>query len=162
MLKGHFVPTRSRRVRLVRSISVFQLLFPGRLFDLLSLSHNLVIRKRYSMSASASPRDFKPNRSLLNPKFEGYKFYPLPQDDLTHRYVLQYKPTQTNASASHSTQPMTFQEVQSRITHNHLTVKSGSAVGVYVDADYRVIGVTADPVSECVPCPLLPSYPVLI
>ena len=100
------------------------------------------------MSASAHSQGFKPIRSLLNPKFEGYKFNPLPQDDPTRRYGLQYKPSQTNTSASGSTQPMSFQEVQSRITHNHLTVRQNSALGVYVDAEYRVIGVTIDPVSS--------------
>ena len=99
------------------------------------------------MSAPAHSHDFKLNRSLLNPKFEGYKFSPLPQDALTRRYRLQHKPSQTNPSASRSTQPMSFQEVQSRITHNHLTVRPGSALGVYVDAEHRVIGVTIEPVS---------------
>lgn len=99
------------------------------------------------MSASILSQDFKSNRSLLNPKFEGYKFNPLPQDDLTRRYGLQYKPSQTNASTSLSVQPMSFQEVQSRITHNHLTVRPGSALGVYTDVEHRVIGVTVDPVS---------------
>ena len=101
------------------------------------------------MSGSVSPKDFELNRSLLNPKFEGYRFNPLPQDNLTHRYGLQYKPSQTNAPASRSSQPMSLQEVQSRITHNHLTVKPGSGLGVYVDSQHRVIGVTIDPVSEC-------------
>jgi len=99
------------------------------------------------MSASTHSQDFKLNRSLLNSKFDGYKFNPLPQDNLTRRYGLQHKPSQTNASASRSTQPMSFQEVQSRITHNHLTVGLNSALGVYVDAEHRVIGVTIDPVS---------------
>ena len=100
------------------------------------------------MSASVHPRDFKLNRSLLNSKFEGYKFNPLPQDDITRRYGLQYKPSQTATSTSRLTQPMSFQEVQSRITHNHLTIRPNPALGVYVDAEHRVIGVTIDPVSE--------------
>ena len=100
------------------------------------------------MSASAHSQDFKLNRSLLNPKFEGYKFDPLPQDNLTRRYGLQYKPSQTNTSASNSTQPMSFQEVQSRITHNHLAVRQNSGLGVYVDAEHRVIGINIDPVSS--------------
>ena len=107
---------------------------------------------KITMSASSNSQDFKPNRSLLNPKFEGYKFNPLPQDDLTRRYGLQYKPSQTSTSASRSTQPMSFQEVQSRITHNHLTVRPDSALGVYVDVEHRVIGVTIDPVSERTSC----------
>ena len=105
---------------------------------------------RLSMAtfASAHFQDFKPNRSLLNSKFEGYKFNPLPQDNLIRRYGLQYKPSQTGASASRLTQPMSFQEVQSRITHNHLTIRPDSAIGVYVDAEHRVIGVAIDPVSR--------------
>ena len=106
------------------------------------------------MSASSHSQNFKPNRSLLNPKFEGYKFNPLPQDDLTRRCGLQYKPSQTNTSASRSTQPMSFQEVQSRITHDHLTVRANPALGVYVDVEHRVIGVNIDPVSERKPCSL--------
>ena len=101
-----------------------------------------------AMSAPVRSQDFRLNRSLLNPKFEGYKFNPLPQDNLTCRYGLQYKPSQINASASRSTPPMSFQEVQSRITHNHLTVGPNPALGVYMDAEHRVIGVTIDPVSE--------------
>lgn len=99
------------------------------------------------MPTPANSQDFKFNRSLLNPKFEGYRFNPLPQDNLIHRYGLLYKPSQTNTSASLSAQPMSFQEVQSRITHNHLTVRPGSAFGVYVDTEHRVIGVSVDPVS---------------
>ena len=113
------------------------------------------------MSASSHSKDFKPNRSFLNPKFEGYKFNPLPQNELTCRYGLQHKPSQTNTSASRSTQPMSFQEVQSRITHNHLTVRPNSALGVYVDAEHRVIGVTIDPVSERTSYFLSYSHPVL-
>ena len=117
-----------------------------------------------AMSASARFQDFKLNRSLLNPKFEGYKFNPLPQDNLVHRYGLQYRPSQTSTSASGSTQPMSFQEVQSRITHNHLTVRQNSALGVYVDAEHRVIGVTIDPVSNhrFVPSRLEPFNPELV
>ena len=113
-----------------------------------------------AMSASVHPQDFKTNRSLLNPKFEGYRFAPLPRDGLARRYGLRYKPSQTNTSPSLSAQPMSFQEVQSRITHNHLTVRPGSALGVYVDADHRVIGVTVDPVSVRFPWEL--SSPELV
>jgi len=120
-------------------------------FSVPSSHHRLVS----TMSTSSHSHDFKLDRVLLNPKFEGYKFNPLPQDDLTCRYGLQYKPSQTSTSASRSTQPMSFQEVQSRITHNHLTVRPESALGVYVDVEHRVIGVTVDPVSERASC--LPS-----
>jgi len=114
------------------------------------------------MSTSVHSQDFKPNRSLLNPKFEGYKFNPLPQDNLTRRYGLQYKPSQMNTPTSRSTQPMSFQEVQSRITHNHLTVRPDSALGVYVDTEHRVVGVTIDPVSERASYFLLSPSPELV
>lgn len=104
-----------------------------------------------AMSTPTHSHDFKLDRSLLNPKFEGYKFNPSPQDNLTRRHGLQYKPSQVNTSPSFSAQPMSFQEVQSRITHNHLTTRPGSALGVYVDAEHRVVGVTVDPVSACYP-----------
>ena len=55
---------------------------------------------------------------------------------------------------------MSFQEVQSRITHNHLTVRPGSALGVYVDVEHRVIAVTVDPVS--VRFPWEPYRPELV
>ena len=118
-------------------------------FSVPSFRHRLDL---ITMPGSSHSQDFKPNRSFLNPKFEGYKFSPLPQDNPTRRYGLQYKPSQTNTPASHSTQPMSFQEVQSRITHNHLTVRPSPALGVYVDAEHRVIGVTINPVSERNPC----------
>ena len=101
-----------------------------------------------TMAAPAHSQDFELNRSLLNSKFEGYRFNALPQDNITRRYGLRHIPSQTNTSASGSLQPMSFQEVQSRITNNHLAIRPGSALGVYVDAEYRVIGVTVDPVSE--------------
>ena len=110
-----------------------------------------------AMSTPAHSQDFTLNHSLLNPKFEGYKFNPLSQDNLTRRYDLQHKPSQTSTSSSHSTQPMSFQEVQSRITHNHLTVRPNSALGVYVDGERRVIGVTIDPVSALTPYSLAGS-----
>ena len=43
---------------------------------------------------------------------------------------------------------MSFQGVQSRITHAHLTVRLNSASGVYVDAERHVIGVIVDSVSK--------------
>ncbi|KAF9646037.1 hypothetical protein BDM02DRAFT_3189162 [Thelephora ganbajun] len=107
------------------------------------------------MSMPTHSQDFKLNRSLLNPKFEGYRFNPLHQDDLTRRYGLQYKPSQTNTSVAHSTQPMSFQEVQSRITHNHLTIRPNSAFGAYVDSDHRVIRVNIDPTT------LQPTFSVI-
>ncbi|PSR74811.1 hypothetical protein PHLCEN_2v9525 [Hermanssonia centrifuga] len=85
---------------------------------------------------------FEPNRSLLNPKFEGYKLDALNQEDIITRYSLPHKLKQTTASGK---SPFSFQEVQSRIRHNHLTfAPNGRAV--YVDAELRVIAVDFDDV----------------
>ncbi|OCH91845.1 hypothetical protein OBBRIDRAFT_491288 [Obba rivulosa] len=95
---------------------------------------------------------FQPNRALLNPKFEGYKLSPIEQDDAVSRYALEHKPSQTNVSGrSH----VTFQEVASRIRHNHLTVASQGGRAVYVDGDLRVISVTLNENT------LVPSFNVL-
>ena len=75
-------------------------------------------------------------RSLLNPKFEGYKLELLPQDEAVVRYDLPYKPTQATVSGKI---PLTFQEVQSRITHNHLAVSNESDQAVYVDSANQVV-----------------------
>ncbi|KAF8976821.1 hypothetical protein BDQ17DRAFT_1440949 [Cyathus striatus] len=79
---------------------------------------------------------FTPDKDLLNPKFEGYRLDRIPQDDAIARYTLQHKPTQATVSGKI---PLSFQEVQSRITHNHLAVSSDAGCAVYVDADYKVI-----------------------
>ncbi|KAF8635896.1 hypothetical protein AX15_000075 [Amanita polypyramis BW_CC] len=75
-------------------------------------------------------------RSLLNPKFEGYRLELLPQDEAVVRYDLPYKPTQATVSGK---MPLTFQEVQSRITHNHLALSSETDQAVYVDSANRLI-----------------------
>jgi hypothetical protein len=90
---------------------------------------------------------FDVNRSLLNSKFEGYKFNPLSQEDSVRNYDLPYRPTQTNPSSTLSMHPMSFQEVQSRIKHNHISTVVETGLSVYVDAEYRIIAVTLDPAS---------------
>lgn len=87
---------------------------------------------------------FTPDRSLLNPKFEGYKFSPLEYDEVSTHHPLQYKLSQTNVSGR---APLSFQEVQSRVLHNHLAICSQSRRAAYVDAELRVIGVDLDEVS---------------
>ncbi|CAL1713091.1 unnamed protein product [Somion occarium] len=62
---------------------------------------------------------FEPDRSLLNPKFNSYVLHSLDQDKAISRYPLSNKLSQTNISGR---SPLSFQEVQSRIRHNHLTV----------------------------------------
>ncbi|KAI0754951.1 hypothetical protein C8Q80DRAFT_1117491 [Daedaleopsis nitida] len=77
------------------------------------------------------------NRSLLNPRFDGYKFSPLEHDEVASRFPLEHKLSQTNVSGR---APLSFQEVQSRVTHNHLAVCSQTNRAVYVDAELRVVG----------------------
>ncbi|KAI0072867.1 hypothetical protein K474DRAFT_1650338 [Panus rudis PR-1116 ss-1] len=83
---------------------------------------------------------FEPERSLLNPKFEGYKLDALDQDKAVSRYALTHKPSQTALSGR---VPPSFQEVQSRIRHNHLAVGPNGRAA-YVDSDMKVIAVEID------------------
>ena len=89
---------------------------------------------------------FEPTRSLLNPKFEGYKLDAIEQDAVLSRLKLEH-PLRQSSTAGKS--PLTFHEVQSRIRHNHLTVgPDGSAV--YIDSELRVVRVTIDGVSDSI------------
>jgi len=87
---------------------------------------------------------FRPNPALLNPKFEGYKFDLVDQDELVSRYPLQYPTTQSTASNNIL---LSFAEVQSRITHNHLATSAEAGRAVYVDSDSRLISLTINQVS---------------
>jgi hypothetical protein len=87
---------------------------------------------------------FNTKASLLNPKFEGYKLDPVDQDEILFRYPLEYPTTQSTAS---NTILLSFPEVQSRITHNHLATSPAEGRAVYVDSDYNLILVNADTVS---------------
>lgn len=90
---------------------------------------------------------FNPNRLLLNPKFEGYRFDPLDQSNLVFRYDLACGPSQTAfAGNAH----LSFQEVQSRIRHNHLTTSSDGTRALYIDAEYRLVLIELD--ASDVPC----------
>jgi hypothetical protein len=89
--------------------------------------------------------DFIPTRSLLNPKFEGYKLQLLDQNDIVRRYDLPYKTTQ---ASTYGKSPLTLQEVQSRITHNHLAISTANGRGVYVDTHHRVVVVDVGDVSH--------------
>jgi hypothetical protein len=82
-----------------------------------------------------------PNRSLLNPKFDGYKLDPISSEDTVARHVLPYKATQASVSGRHH---FSFQEAQSRVRHNHLDVSPKGEHAVYIDADLRVILVRLD------------------
>lgn len=84
--------------------------------------------------------DFSPNRELLNPKFEGYKLQVISPG--IARHGLPYKPTQVTTSGR---SPLSLQEVQSRITHNHLVLSPAPGRALYIDADHRVVVVDIDP-----------------
>jgi len=92
---------------------------------------------------------FTPDRSLLNPKFEGYRLDPIAQEDVVARYVLQFNLSQATVSTSAvGRSPLSMQEVHSRITHNHLAVSPNSTPqcgrALYVDAELRVVVIDVD------------------
>ncbi|KIK69551.1 hypothetical protein GYMLUDRAFT_151982 [Collybiopsis luxurians FD-317 M1] len=92
------------------------------------------------------------NRKLLNPKFEGYKFDFIDQDQVVSRYPLHHLATQ----ATTSTQSwLSFNEVQSRISHNHLALAKEATGAVYVDQEFNVIFISIDPET------LLPSFRIV-
>ncbi|KAI0300295.1 hypothetical protein BC826DRAFT_1090322 [Russula brevipes] len=82
-----------------------------------------------------------PNRSLLNPKFDGYRLDPISSEDSVTRHVLEHMAVQASVSGRHH---FSFQEAESRIRHNHLTVSLDGAQAVYIDMDLRVILVRLD------------------
>lgn len=88
---------------------------------------------------------FRTDRSLLNPKFEGYKLSIISQEEAVAQFPLVNRPTQVVTSGK---VPFAFQEVQSRITHNHLAVYNGSGRAVYIDAEYSIILIDLDWVRE--------------
>jgi len=79
---------------------------------------------------------FTPNRALLNPKFEGYKLEVISQEDSVTRFGLQYRASQV---ANSGRSPLSFKEVQSRITHNHLAIAYESNRCLYIDSEHRVV-----------------------
>lgn len=89
---------------------------------------------------------FTPNHALLNPKFEGYKLEVIPQEDTVTRFGLEYRPTQM---ANSGRSPLSFKEVQSRITHNHLAIANDSGRCLYIDSEHRVILVDLTNVGFC-------------
>lgn len=84
-----------------------------------------------------------PNRSLLNPKFDGYKLDPVSVEDTVTRHALKHTATQASVSGRHH---LSFQETESRIRHNHLTVSPEGEQAVYIDKDLSVVSVRLDQV----------------
>ncbi|KAK7056796.1 hypothetical protein VNI00_002513 [Paramarasmius palmivorus] len=77
---------------------------------------------------------FVANRKLLNPKFEGYKLDPIDQEKAISRFQLPRKVSQSTAPTRSL---LSFQEVQSRISHNHLHISPNGAV--YIDEENNVV-----------------------
>ena len=98
---------------------------------------------------------FQPNRQLLNPHFDGYQFQPLEDEAVATHYPLTHRISQTNVSGRAA---LSFQEVRSRVLHNHLALCAASgqsntarpARAAYVDEELRVIGIDVDEVSRCI------------
>ena len=98
---------------------------------------------------------FQPNRQLLNPHFDGYKFQPLEDEAVATHYPLTHRISQTNVSGRAA---LSFQEVRSRVLHNHLALCAASGQSntarptraAYVDEELRVIGIDVDEVSRCI------------
>lgn len=86
---------------------------------------------------------FDPNRALLNPKFEGYKLNAIDQDDVLARFPLPHAVSQSTTAGK---SPLSFQEVQSRIRHNHLALGSEGR-SAYIDSKLRVIEIVVGTVS---------------
>lgn len=88
---------------------------------------------------------FRVNRKLLNPKFEGYKFDFVDQNQVVARHPLQHSASQATASTQSW---LSFHEVRSKITHNHLVLNNEGTSAVYVDEDYNIVLIDIAPVSE--------------
>lgn len=85
--------------------------------------------------------DFYVNRELLNPKFEGYKLSVLDQNEHVASFALSARPTQANVSGKTKI-PLSFEEVQSRITHNHLAIACDGRSAIYIDEELKVVRVS--------------------
>lgn len=88
---------------------------------------------------------FNPDRSLLNPKFEGYKLDPLEQEGHVHTYPL---PGDGATQSTVSSRLGSFKEVQSRIAFNHIAPGYWPNQAGYVDKCGNFVIVTYDSVSK--------------
>jgi hypothetical protein len=90
---------------------------------------------------------FQPNRELLNPKFDGYKLFPVSEADAVAGFQLPGSGISQSTVSSQS--HLLFPEVQSRIRHNHLAIAQGDRSFCYIDKDGKVILITLDEVCVC-------------
>ncbi|KAG7443088.1 uncharacterized protein BT62DRAFT_935414 [Guyanagaster necrorhizus] len=83
---------------------------------------------------------FHLQKALINPQFEGYKLHSISQNGSVTRYNLEHKATQVTSS---NKSLLTFKEMQSRISHNHLATCEKYAV--YVDSQFNLIAIFLAP-----------------
>lgn len=91
--------------------------------------------------------NFSVDRTLLNPKFEGYRLSSLREDEHVLHFPLPSHPTQANVSGR-TRVPLSLEEVQSRITHNHLSVGWDGDEAVFVDEEMRVVRIRLSEVCQ--------------
>lgn len=85
---------------------------------------------------------FTTRRELLNPQFEGYKLSLIAQDDAVKAIsIAEYPATQSTSSTKTL---LTFKEVQSRISHNHLATDGRRAL--YFDSSFNLVEISFKPV----------------
>lgn len=91
---------------------------------------------------------FPVDRSLLNPKFDGYKLKVAANPSAQLSYGLPAPgATQSTISSRATKAPLSFEEVQSRIKHNHLAVSHIPGEFAYVDAGQNLVIMRIEPVS---------------
>lgn len=84
---------------------------------------------------------FQPDRSLLYPQFETYRLNPLDPDEDTSAYSLPGSGA-TQSRVGYNTHILSFKETRARVSWDHLTTYGRR--GVYVDADWNVVGFQLD------------------
>lgn len=89
---------------------------------------------------------FPVNTALLNSKFDGYKLQSIDAASaITYHDLPLPGATQSTVSAGRSA-PLSFEEVQSRVRHNHLSPGGSDGTSAYVDAGGTLVVVQIDPV----------------
>lgn len=165
-----FIVDSSRRLLLSHSLGLLSYSFLSSLFsfhiistygiDILFPRTSTVcgvgIRKRMNsvcprppaVSALKMAQMFPVDRSLLNAKFDGYKLKNLDEDYPIQVHALPAPGATQSTVSSKAAAPLSFEEVQSRIKHNHLSPSVTPGESGYVDAGRNLVIVRVDPVSR--------------
>jgi len=98
------------------------------------------------------PSEFVPDKTLLNPKFEGYRLDPLESDAHVSSYPLpgDGATQSTISSRQYDAQP-SFKEVRNRIRHNHLYPAAVGNQAGYIDKSGAFIIICYDFVGDIRP-----------